>query len=121
MPLPYSIDLRSRVIDLLKSGKTQLFISNLLDISTKTIQRWCKLQKQGNIAHKKPIRTRPRKVNYEKIIEYIDKNPDKTQDEVGEHFGIQDVWYIIKKMKYTYKKTLLVREEKGRFKRRIQK
>jgi transposase len=61
MPLPYSIDLRSRVIDLLKSGKTQLFISNLLDISTKTIQRWCKLQNLGNIAHKKPIRTRTKK------------------------------------------------------------
>ena len=57
-------------------------------------------------------------MNYEKIIEYIDKNPDKTQDEAVKHLWLQDVWYIIKKMKYTYKKTLLVTGEKGRFEKK---
>ena len=122
MPAPYSADLRSRVIDLLNQNKTQMFISNLLNISTKTIQRWMKLYNDtGNLSPKKPTSTRPRRVAYEKIIEYIDQNPGLTQDEIGSIFGIQDVWYVIKKMNYTYKKTFLVRGEKGRFEKRVQR
>ena len=50
-------------------------------------------QKNGNLLPKKPTVTKPRRVAYEKIIEYIDQNPRLTQDEIGSIFGIQDVWY----------------------------
>ena len=78
-------------------------------------------QKNGNLSPKKPTVTKPRRVAYEKIIEYIDQNPGLTQDEIGSIFGIQDVWYVIKKMNYTYKKTFQLRGEKGRFEKRVQR
>ena len=120
MASSYSVDLRLRIIELLKENKTQIFISELLKVSTKTIQRLWKLyQETGNVFAKKAKVTRPRSVDYGVVTEYMDKNPDKTLVEVGEHFGIKNVWYIVKKMKYTYKKKTFIRGKVGKFERRI--
>ena len=123
MASSYSIDLRIRVINLIKQNKTQIFISELLNISTKTIQRWWKNYKEsGNISPKKPITTKPRRVDYQKIKEYIDQNPDKTLTSVGEHFGCCQtaILYALRKSNYTYKKKISLRGEKGRFEKRVQ-
>ncbi len=104
---PYSNDLRVRVIDYLKQGYNQEAVAEMFKIGLASVQRWWKLYKtKGNTNPKIPDVTRPRKIDYAKVIKYIDDNPDKTQNEVGEVFGVKDVWYIIKKMNYT--KTLLI-------------
>jgi len=111
---PYSNDLRVRVIDCLKQGYKQEAVAEIFKIGLASVQRWWKLYKtKGNTNPKIPDITRPRKIDYAKVIKYIDDNPDKTQNEVGEVFGVKDVWYIIKKMNYTYKKnTSYIRKER---------
>jgi transposase len=49
MPIPYSNDLRDKVIDLLKKGKKQSDVAKLLNIDKSTIYRWnIRYKKEGN-------------------------------------------------------------------------
>jgi transposase len=124
MAKAYSLDLRERVFDLLSRGKSKLFIEETLGVATKTILKWQKRYEEvGSMERIVPVTTRPRKVNYKKAQKFIEKNPDKTLKEIGNQFGVKDtaILYITKKLNITYKKTLPVRGEKGRFERGISK
>jgi len=49
MPIPYSNDLRSKAINLIKKGKKQTEVAELLSIDKATIFRWSKRAKElGN-------------------------------------------------------------------------
>ena len=121
----YSKDLRIKVINRLKNGKeNHQEIADNFEIGVATLRRWIRLYKDtGSIDCKIPTVTRPRKVNYKKAQKFIERNPDKTLKEIGEKFGVKDtaILYITKKLNITYKKTLSIRGEKGRFTRRISK
>jgi transposase len=125
MAKPYSLDLRIRVIENLAEGNiTQLAVAAIFKVSLRTVKRWVKLHnKTGSIDPKVPISTKPRKVDYKEAKKFIEENPDKTLKEIGERFKVTDkaVWYIVRKLGITYKKTLLVRGKAGRFERRISK
>ena len=106
MPKPYSLDLRERVIKALSSN-SQKKVAEMFSISIETVKRWIKVYKQTNsIEPKTPTATRPKKINYEKVKEYIEANPDKTLKEVGDKFNIHltAVFYIYKRLGITYKK-----------------
>jgi transposase len=67
----YSQDLRSRAIDLFKTGKyTRIEISGLLKISDKTIRIWVKQYKEkGNCEIATPIRVgRKRKFDDKELV-----------------------------------------------------
>ncbi len=70
-----------------------------------------------------PTVTRPRKVDYNKVEEFIEKHPDKTLKEIGEKFKISAfaTYKIIRKLDITYKKTLPLRVAQRRFVSRISK
>ena len=125
MAKPYSLDLRIRVIENLVEGNiTQAEVANIFKVSLRTVKRWAKLHKKtGSIKPKILISTKPRKVDYKKAQKFIEKNPDKTLKEIGEKFKVTDkaVWYIVRQLGITYKKTLPLRGEKGRFERRVSK
>ena len=75
-------------------------VAEMFDIGIATLRRWLKLWKdKGNLEPKKPSVTRPRKISYEKIKEYIDCNPDKTLKEIGIIFDVKNVFYIVHKLK----------------------
>ena len=123
MPKPYSLDLRIRVIKSLKENNiTQVQTADIFKVSLRTIKRWVKLHKKtSSINPIVPISTKPRKVDYKKVEEFIEKNPNKTLKEIGNKFKVTDktVWYIVKQLGITYKKTLFIRGEKGRFTRKV--
>ncbi len=77
----------------------------------------------GKVIHKVPTVTRPRRLDYEEIGRFIEKNPDKTLKELAKKFGVVEsvIWYIVKQLGITYKKTLPVRGAQGRFARRVSK
>lgn len=107
MPKPLSEDLRQRVIDYETEGLTQRRISDILKVSTSFVSRLIKRYKEENtIKPKIPKVTRPRKIDYIKVKNYIEDNPDKTLKEVGDKFNIHLTasFYIFKKMGITYKK-----------------
>ena len=122
MAKAYSLDLRERVFDLLAKGKSKLFIEENLGVTTKTILKWQRrYEETGSIGKVTPIKTRPRRLDYEKVGKFIEKNPDKTLKEFAKRFGVVEsvIWYIIKQLNITYKKTLPVRGKAGRFEARI--
>ena len=121
MAKPYSLDLRIRVIENLKDGSmTQQEAADAFRISLRTIKRWTKINKRnGSMEPKKALVTKPRKVDYLKAKNFIEKNPDKTLKEIGTYIGTKNVIYVIKKLNITYKKTLPLRGKAGRFKARV--
>jgi putative transposase len=125
MPKPYSLDLRSRVIKRVKSGKeSHQQIADSFEIGVATLRRWIKLNKDyGSLSHKIPTTTRPRKVDYKKVEKFIENNPDKTLKELAIKFGVVEsvIFYILKRLGITYKKTLPIRGKTGRFEGRISK
>ena len=124
MPKPLSDDLRERVIEYTKEGFAQVQIATILKVSTAFVSRLIKrYEETGSLLPKKPMVTKPRKVDYSKIQQYIEQNPDKTQVEFSRHFGLSDkaMWYILKKLNITYKKTILVRGKEGRFEKGVSK
>ena len=121
----YSEDLRIRIINKVKENKeTHKQIASNFSIGVATLRRWIYLHKEtGSVAHRIPTVTRPRKVDYEKIKKFIEKNPDKTLKEIGIQFKISAfaVYKITQKLNIAYKKTLPVRGKTGRFEARISK
>ena len=122
MAKAYSSDFRLRALKLIKQGKTQAEVSNLMDITVQTLCKWWKLYKSEGITEaKKPNFARKRKVNYKAVEKFVINYPDKTLSEIGNHFNLSDVGVlkIIRKLNITYKKTRTNRGEKGRFEKRI--
>lgn len=107
MPVPYSFDLRSRIIETLKENQSKQRASKLFKVSIRTVERyWKQYQETGKIEIKKPTSTRPRKVDYDKVKEYVDKNNDQTLKEIGDFFKISAfaILKILRTYDYTFKK-----------------
>jgi len=119
-----SNDLRSIALKLIEDDKTKTDVSDLLGITIQTLCKWWKLYKEKGITEPiKPMFERKTKVDRQDLLFFVKENPDKTLKELGKAFGVSDVGVlkILRKLNITYKKTLLIRGEKGRFKRRVSK
>lgn len=123
MAKAYSLDLRIRVVNQVKIGKgSHQDIADRFEIGVATLRRWIRLYKDnGSVAHRVPLVTRPRKVDYKKAKVFIEKNPDKTLAEIGLFIGTKNARYVMSQLGITYKKTLSLRGKAGRFARRIPK
>ena len=102
----YDISIRQKVLSLLKNGKTQEEVSNFLSISTRTIQRWCRIEKLGESLKPKTNNPRQRKINKDDLLKYVKEFPDKTLKEIGKVFGVahSSVDRMLKKLSITLKK-----------------
>ncbi len=110
MVVPYSNDLRKKVINLINSGKSQVEISKLLQIDKITIYRWNKRFKEtGNLEFKGYSRNKDKlKINPEKIEEIIKQNPSLTLWEIARKIGtVSDVTVLnyLRKLGYSFKKS----------------
>jgi hypothetical protein len=104
----YSIDLRVRVIEAIKSGYSQTKASRLFKVCRKTIYSWLKLDSQGDLSpitgfqkgHSHGIK------DLSKLRAFVDLHPDYTQEEIGHHFGVSGptISRGLKKLKYSRKK-----------------
>jgi len=70
----YSLDLRERVVAFLEKGNDTKSASETFDVSQCTVQRWLKQKTEKGIL--KPIQREfaYRKIDYEKLKSYIEKN-----------------------------------------------
>lgn len=106
MPKSYSIDLRERVLNHLKINPDKKEASLLFQVGIATIYRWLERKKlKGNV---EPFRRKYayKKIDDQKLIEYVDTNPDHFLSEIAEHFGftLQAIFYALKRLKITRKK-----------------
>lgn len=110
MPIPYSNDLRSKAINLIKKGKKQTEVAELLSIDKATIFRWSKRVKElGNADFKGYHNNSDKiKIKLEKLEKIIKNNPFLTLVEIATKIGnVSDVTVMncLNKAGYSFKKS----------------
>ena len=106
MPKSYSVDLRERVLNHLEKNPDKKAASILFQVGVATIFRWVSRKKlTGNV---EPLRRKYayKKIDDQKLIEYVETNPDHFLSEIAEYFGLtlQAIFYALKRLKITRKK-----------------
>lgn len=107
MATGYNIDLRLKAIEALKNGSLQRNVAKRFKVSESTVARWWrKYRETGDVSAKQLPKIRKRKVDYDKVLEYVSNHSDKTLKEIGAVFKIaaQSVSSILHKNNYTFKK-----------------
>ena len=105
----YSNDLRLKVIDLVKSGRQQKEVAELLKVDKSTVYRWYKRYRDTGSVYPKSYHNNKDKIKINPLIiwEIIKKEPSLTLWEIAKKVGnITDVTVMncIKKLGYTFKK-----------------
>lgn len=100
----YSIDLRKRVIEFVKSGGSKASASRRFKVSQWCVFNWLKLE---DLTPQKVIRRRG-KLDWEALRLHVKAYPDAILRERAAHFNVQihSIWYALKRMKLTHKKRL---------------
>jgi len=105
----YSIDLRKKVIDYIKSGGRKKDACKLFNIGNTTLYQWTKqFESLGHIRPRTPSVRKGYKFDHDAVIEYALKHPEATQYEVAQHFSTYQsvIRHIYLKFNITRKKRL---------------
>ena len=102
----YSLDLRTKVIKYLEKGNSVHKASETFGIAVRTIFYWKSLYKKEELKPKNNLIRKPKKLDPKTVESYITNHPEKTIQQVAEHFNVwyQSIYYHIKKLNFTYKK-----------------
>ena len=102
--MPYSHDLRERVVSYVNEGGSQFEACRLYGISRKTVYRWL---------HRSDLRDAPRSVYRSKLDKaalhrHVRDYPDALLRERAAHFGVtpQTIWYALRALKVKKNDTL---------------
>jgi putative transposase len=100
--MPYSLDLRQRVIAFIETGEGISKAARTYRVSRATIYRWLgrKELKPTKVTRRK------RKLDWEAVRKDVEQNPALKLSDRAKKFGVRTnaVWYAIEKMKITRKK-----------------
>ena len=105
---PYSEDLRGKVIEYIKQGKSQQLASKIFGIHKNTINRWwIRYKNEGSYSPRIRLGLKS-KVDKNELEEFVRNNPSATLSTIGLKFGISawQVGRILKKLGFRYKKSL---------------
>jgi transposase len=105
MAKAYSEDLREKVISHIMSGCSKREAARVFNIGEATVYNWLRLHKEGSLSPKKRT-DYPRKVDEQKLREYVAQNPDHTLKQIASALGLkfQNVAKWLKRLKITRKK-----------------
>ena len=104
--MAYSLDFRKKVLAYCEKTGSITEASVVFDISRNTIYQWLKLMESTGELHHQVKGTKPRKVDREKLKNYLDAHPDAFLTEIASEFGCHPtaIHYALKAMGYTRKK-----------------
>jgi transposase len=95
--MPYSLDLRQRVVYFIEQGGSVLKAAKLYQVSSATIYRWL------NREDLRPtiVKTRRRKLDRQALRRDIEENPQAKLADRAKKFGVavNAIWYAMKQMK----------------------
>ena len=104
--MAYSLDFRKKVLGYCERTGSITEASHLFQISRNTIYGWLKLkEKTGELNHQVKG-TKPRKVDRDRLKNYLTDNPDAYLTEIASEFDCHPttIHYALKAMGYTRKK-----------------
>jgi transposase len=87
MGSPYGVDLRKKVMELLKEGMSKSKVSALLHISMATISRWKRRVKEGKSLESIRPKSFIKKIDPKIIEDYIKEHPSATYEEMAKALG----------------------------------
>ena len=89
-----------------RATHTQKETSKTYGISETTIQKWKKLQAETGSLEKKPLERKWKKIDPEKLWEYVAEHPDDFLEEIAEEFKCsgEAIRLVLKKHRITRKK-----------------
>ena len=107
--MPYSLDLRKRVVAAIKSGMTSIQVSEIFSICRRTIYNWLRLEKEAGDLNPKTGFQKGHShgiTDHAAFRQFVDKHPDYTQEEIAAHFsvGSSTVSRVLQKISYSRKK-----------------
>ncbi|BAY87868.1 transposase (plasmid) [Calothrix parasitica NIES-267] len=110
----YSLDLRQKVVEARKRGKTVASIMEMFKVARQTVYSWLERDKEGDLSIRKRSMLAKRKVDYQRVAEYVKEHDDKYLWEVGKYFGItgMTVHRILKKLNISYKKKSFIQKKR---------
>jgi transposase len=105
--MAYSVDLREKALSLVEKGKSKDEVADLLEIGIATLYRWIRKKSAGESLKPGKNGHFIRKIDPEILAEYVKKHPDHTLIEIKQNlgFGISSIWYRLKQLKITLKKS----------------
>ncbi len=118
MPVPYSYDLRQKVIEAIDAGRKKAEVSKFFNISRNTIDLWLNKRKehqdyQAEVGYQKGYR--PKIANLEEFQQFAQKHGSRTQSEMAEiwegEMSSRTIGKALKKIGYTRKKKLTAIEK----------
>ncbi len=118
MPIPYSQDLRDRVLAACDRAMKTKQIADLFDVSTSWVRRVKQRRREhGQVAPRPPEPAdRYVKIHRVRLGELVETHPDATLVELRAMLGVQcaesAIWRALNKMGYTFKKRRSMRQSK---------
>ncbi|WP_367985612.1 IS630 family transposase [Streptococcus sp. ZY1909104] len=111
--MAYSLDFRKKVLAYCQKTGSITEASVVFDISRNTIYQWLKLMETTGELHHQVKGTKPRKVDREKLKNYLEAHPDAFLTEIASEFGCHPtaIHYALKAMGYTRKKSCTYYEQ----------
>jgi len=103
--MAYSIDLRKRVLEYVRTGGSKEAAVTIFGVCLKTIWNWIKREKEGHLAPTVK-EVKPRKIDNGQLMQYLKDRPDAYLREIAEEFNvtIPAVYYACKRLRVTLKK-----------------
>ncbi len=118
MPIPYSQDLRDRVLAACDRAMKTKQIADLFGVSSSWVRRVKqRLREDGEVAPRPPEpAARYVKIDRVRLRELVETHPDATLVELRAMLGVQcaesTIWKALAKMGYTFKKRRSMRQSK---------
>ena len=85
--MSYSKDLRERAVKYYKSGHTLKETSEIFGAGINTISQWVKKYKETGDLSNKPLKRGFKKIDPEKLVLFLEENPDAFLKETAEESG----------------------------------
>ncbi len=118
MPLPYSQDLRDRVLAACSRGMSTKQITELFGVSPSWVRRVKqRLRDDGETTPRPPEpKCRHTKIDRDRLVELVEAHPDATLVELREMLGVNcsesAVWKALDRLGFTFKKRRSMRRNK---------
>jgi transposase len=102
----YGTDLRKRIVDFVNAGGSKLETAKRFGVARQTVYNFLAMEEQGSLAPKNSW-GHWRKLDPDKLREYVKAHPDSTLMEMKKVLGASHnaIWVQLRKLGITLKKT----------------